>query len=78
MAKEDLKKSKETEKPLVNCLRNTRIVIRHVPKQSRMITNPKHVLFGGMAESSTRTCVVPKLSSGRYVNILTDDEKNFL
>lgn len=78
MAKEDLKKSKETEKPLVNCLRNTRIVIRHVPKQSRMITNPKHVLFGGMAESSTRTFVVPKLSSGRYVNVLTDDEKNFL
>ena len=75
MAKED--KINE-EKPLVNCLKNEQIIIRYLPRQSRMVTNPKHVLFGGMAENATRTFVVPMLSSGRYVNVLTDSEKNFL
>lgn len=75
MAKED--KINE-EKPLVNCLKNEQIIIRYLPRQSRMVTNPKHVLFGGMAENATRTFVVPMLSSGRYVNVLTDSEKDFL
>ena len=65
-------------KALINCLRNEKIIIRHLPKQSRMVTNPKHVLFGGMAEGSTRTFVVPMLSSGRYVNVLSNAEKDFL
>ena len=77
MAKEDKKSIKE-EKPLVNCLKNEQIIIRYLPRQSRMVTNPKHVLFGGMAENATRTFVVPMLSSGRYVNVLTDSEKDFL
>ena len=77
MAKED-KKSINEEKPLVNCLKNEKIIIRYLPRQSRMVTNPKHVLFGGMAENATRTFVVPMLSSGRYVNVLTDSEKDFL
>ena len=77
MAKED-KKSINEEKPLVNCLKNEQIIIRYLPRQSRMVTNPKHVLFGVMAENATRTFVVPMLSSGRYVNVLTDSEKDFL
>ena len=77
MAKED-KKSINEEKPLVNCLKNEQIIIRYLPRQNRMVTNPKHVLFGGMAENATRTFVVPMLSSGRYVNVLTDSEKDFL
>ena len=77
MAKED-KTSINEEKPLVNCLKNEQIIIRYLPRQSRMVTNPKHVLFGGMAENATRTFVVPMLSSGRYVNVLTDSEKDFL
>lgn len=75
MAKEE---KKNEEKTLTNCLRNEKIIIRYLPKQSRMVTNPKHVLFGGMAENATRTFVVPMLSSGRYVNVLTDNEKEFL
>ena len=77
MAKED-KKNIGEEKPLINCLRNEKVRVRYLPKQSRMVTNPKHVLFGGMAENATRTFVVPMLSSGRYVNVLTDSEKDFL
>ena len=76
--KEIKTKAKKTEGGLINCLRNERIIVRHIPKQSRMVSNPKHILYGGMAESAKRTFVVPRLSSGRYVNVLTDDEKNFL
>lgn len=72
--KEELKE----EKPLINCLRNERIIIRHIPRQSNMVQNPKHILYGGMAENATRTFTVPRLSSGKYVNVLTDDEKDFL
>ena len=63
---------------LVSCLRNERIIVRHIPKERGMVTNPKHILFGGMAENATRTFVVPRLSSGMFVNVLTDSEKAFL
>lgn len=67
------------EKPLVNCLRNEKIVVKFIPKQHGIWgNNPKHILAGGMAETATKTFVVPKLSSGLYVNVLTDDEKNYL
>ena len=66
------------ETSLVSCLRNERIIVRHIPKEGGMITNPKHILFGGMAENATRTFVVPRLSSGMFVNVLTDNEKAFL
>lgn len=76
---------KENKKPikeaaeLVNCLRNERIIVRHIPKMTGMWgNNPKHVLAGGMAEGAVRVFVVPRLSSGMYVNILTDSEKAFL
>lgn len=67
------------EEVLVNCLRNERIIVRYIPKSSGIWgNNPKHILAGGMAESAVRTFVVPQLSSGVYVNVLTDKEKAFL
>lgn len=68
----------EEEPALINCLRNERIVVRHIPKEKLGITNPKHVLYGGMAENASRTFVVPRLTSGLFVNVLTDTEKAFL
>lgn len=63
----------------INCLRNERIIVRHIPKLTGMWgNNPKHVLSGGMAEGAVRTFVVPRLSSGMFVNVLTDKEKSFL
>lgn len=73
-----IKKSTNDNSSLVNCLRNERIIVRHIPKESGMVTNPKHILFGGMAENAVRTFVVPRLTSGMFVNILTDSEKAFL
>lgn len=81
----EVKENKPTKKPdkmedtpLINCLRNERVIIRHIPKESGMVSNPKHILYGGMAENATRTFVVPRLSSGMFVNILTDSEKAYL
>ena len=72
------KVTKESESDVINCLRNERIIVKHVPKRTGMITNEKHILFGGMAEGAVRVFVVPKLSSGMYVNVLTDSEKSYL
>lgn len=63
---------------LVNCLRNERVIVRFVPRPYQGIQNPKHVLYGGLAENATVTYVVPKLSTGMYKNILTDSEKAYL
>lgn len=78
MPKEVRKSNVSSSSALVNCLRNERIIVRHIPKESGMVTNPKHILFGGMAENAVRTFVVPRLTSGMFVNILTDSEKAFL
>ena len=64
---------------LKNCLKNERILVRFVPKEDSNITNPKHILYGGMAEGAVKYYTVPVLAStGTYKNILTDDEKAFL
>ena len=78
MAKETKQATVKSTAATVNCLRNERVIIRHIPKESGMVTNPKHILYGGMAENAVRTFVVPRLSSGMFVNILTDSEKAFL
>lgn len=75
--------SKSVEKAVSNepisCLRSETITVRYIPRESGMITNPKHIFYGGMADTATRTFTVPILeSSGTYVNVLTNNEKNFL
>ena len=71
-------KVEDIKKTFVNCLGEERIIVRHIPRQSNMVQNPKHVLYGGMAENAVRVFVVPRLTSGKYVNVLTNDEKNYL
>ena len=69
----------ERKKELVNCLRNERVVVRFVPRETAMVHNKNHILYGGMAETATRNFVVPRLTStGLYKNILTDEEKDYL
>ena len=63
----------------VNCLRNERVIVRFVPSQTAMVQRKGHILFGGMAETATRSFVVPRLAkTGMFKNILTDNEKSFL
>lgn len=63
---------------LINCLRNERVVVRHINKNRMGITNPKHIMYGGMLENATKVYTVPKLKSGGFVNVLTNEEKDFL
>lgn len=62
---------------LICCLQNRLVQVKFIP-QPGTISNPKHVLYGGMAERSVFTVTVPKLRSGTYKNVLTDDEKDYL
>lgn len=63
----------------INCLKDERVIVRFIKRPSTLVSNEKHVLYGGMAESATRRFVVPKLSStGLYVNVLTNNEMAFL
>lgn len=77
-----VKKSKvrevtHTEESIVNPLRNIRVIVRFLPKVNR-ISNPKHVLYGGMAENAVKIFSVPRLNTGALVNVLTKDEKSYL
>ncbi len=63
------------DEPIVNCLRNERVIVKHVPKETGIVRDPKHILYGGMAEGAVRWFTVPRLTSGMYVNVLTNAEK---
>lgn len=70
---------KANKKEPISCLRNERVIVKFVPRPSSMVQNPKHILYGGMAETAVRNFVVPRLAStGMYKNVLTDNEKEFL
>ena len=60
-----------------NPLRRETVTVRLVPKNGK-ITDPHHVLYGGMAEAAVVTITVPVIgSTGNYKNVLTNDEKTF-
>lgn len=67
------------DEPILSCLRNERVTVRFVPRQSGIVTDPRHINYGGMGESSKRVFTVPKLLSTKtYLNVLTNEEKAFL
>ena len=73
--KKQIKQSVNIDEPIINCLRNERIIVKHVPKETGIVRDPKHILYGGMAEGAVRWLTVPRLTSGMYVNVLTNAEK---
>lgn len=75
---DETKKKKSQQDELVNPLTNEKVIVRHINRQRGSITDPRHVLYGGMSERAIRIFVVPKLTSGVYVNVLTKNEKTFL
>lgn len=77
MVTQEVKQEIKKDEPY-NCLRKERICVRFVPKKTGMVTDPKHVLYGGMAENAKRTFVVPKYNNGFYANVLTPDEQKCL
>lgn len=75
---DDYEEVSTSDEPVVNILRNEQVIVRHLPREGGTITNPKHLLYGGMAEGASRTFVVPRLRSGTFVNVLTNQEKKYL
>jgi len=64
---------------LINCLKNERIIVRFLPKENAMAgNNPRHPIYGGMADTSKRIYVVPMLRTGQLTDVLTKSEKEFL
>ena len=76
--KEEVVRVSERESNLINCLRNEVITVKHIDRQKGKITDPRHVLYGGMAENAKRTFTVPLLRSGLFCDVLTKDEKAYL
>lgn len=73
------KREMTVEKEEFNPLRNEEIYVRFVPQPTGFgIESKSHVGYGGLFDGNTVTLVVPMLSNGRYKNILTNDEKDFL
>lgn len=69
----------EKEPVLINCLRKERVIVRLINRKKKHIDNPHHLLYGGMADGATKTYTVPRRKdSGQFVNVLTNDEKNYL
>lgn len=73
---ENMVETKQNNEPF-NCLRNERVILRFIPKQTGMVSDKDHVLYGGMAETSRRSFVVPKTANG-FVTVLTPDEQKCL
>lgn len=78
---EELPTAKEMSvegKPLINCLKKTRVIVRRIPKNRGLVTDPRHVYSNGMAEDAVRYFTVPILKNGALANVLTTNEKNYL
>lgn len=63
---------------LVNCLKNEKVIVKFISRARGMITDPRHILFGGMANGSKVRITTPLLRSGGFADVLTKDEKKFL
>lgn len=76
--KNNVTRISEERSNLVNCLRNEKVIVRFIARARGMITDPRHVLYGGMATGSKVKVTTPLLRSGGFADVLTKDEKAFL
>lgn len=68
----------QSDKEPINCLRDEQIIVKFVPSATAMIRTKGHLLYGGMSDNATRSFTVPLLSTGQYMNVLTNNEKAYL
>lgn len=74
-----VKKETVMTKGEVNPLRNEEIYVRFVPQATGFgIESKSHVGYGNLFDGNSITIVVPILNNGRYKNILTNEEKDYL
>lgn len=61
-----------------NCLRRQTIKVSYIKKDTPLIRDKKHILYGGKASKAYVYLCVPLLSNGNYKNVLTNEEKDYL
>lgn len=66
------------EEPM-NCLRNERVIVRKLPRRTGLVPDSNHIMGDGMHENAFHMYCVPKLQkSNNFVNVLTNEEKEYL
>jgi len=76
---EPIKERTRDGKPVVpSCLRKEKINVSFYYRKNNKITDPKHVLHGGMHDKCSKIFTAPTNKSGGYMNVLTNDEKTYL
>lgn len=81
MEEQTAKKGQKTmgEKIKVNPLRKERVYVRFVPHDGFGSSDKRHPMYGGRVDGYEDNYCVPILrSTGKYKNVLTNDEKDFL
>ena len=69
----------EEKKEMKSCLRNEKVIVRKLPKRTNLVKDSNHIMGDGMHENAFRSYCVPKLEKSKtFVNVLTDEEKDFL
>lgn len=69
----------EEKKELKSCLRNETVIVRKLPKRTNLVQDSNHIMGDGMHENAFKMYCVPKLQkTNNFVNVLTNDEKDYL
>ena len=70
--------NENNDQPLINCLKDERVIVRFIKKAHPLIKDPNHIASGGLMEGCNNTFSLPMLSSGSFKNCLTNNEKRYL
>lgn len=68
----------DTKPKLKNCLSNRILKVSFIKKPTPLIKDKGHILYGGKSPNSYIHLCVPLLKNGHFVNVLTNDEKDYL
>ena len=69
----------EEKREMKSCLRNEKVIVRKLPKRTNLVKDSNHIMGDGMHENAFRSYCVPKLQKSKtFVNVLTDEEKEYL
>lgn len=55
-----------------------KVEVKYIKRQKGIITDPKHIAYGGLLEGAYITLPPKRLRNGQYANVLTNDEKRYL
>lgn len=70
--------SQVTKEEPYNCLKKQKVIVRFVPKQTGIVTDKDHILYGGMTENAKRSFVLKKNENNTFVDFLSNDEQRCL